>query len=279
MNSDGAVPNTEQNGQRGPASAVPAAGVAVTAVRRVLDILEAFERIGKPLSLTDLAEVTGIPKSSCHAIVSTLIARGYLYSLSRPRALYPTRRVFDVAREIHAHDPFVERVMPLLERLRDASRETVILGKRQGDAVIYLQVVESTNPIRYSARPGEFKPLHSSSIGKALLGSLKEADARAQIAQWPLAAVTPATITDPDALLADIVHSRKRGYFVTRGENVADVWAVSAFVSVHAETLAIAIAGPRHRMEHNVVECAQALVATCSFIARQMAGAAGGAGA
>jgi DNA-binding IclR family transcriptional regulator len=242
---------------------------AVTAVERVLDIFEAFDRAQKPLSLTDLAEMTDIPKSSCHAIVGTLTARGYLYSLTRPRALYPTRRFFDLARAIHDKDPFVERVMPLLERLRDASRETVILGKRQGDAVIYLQVMESPHPIRYSAKPGEFKPLHSSATGKALMGSLKEPELRALIAGRALLAITGSTLTEADALVADILESRRRGYFLTRGENVPDVWAVSAFLSVNSETLAVAIAGPRHRMEHNVAECAQLLLATCSFMGRQ----------
>lgn len=246
--------------------------VAVTAVERVLDIFEAFDRAGRPLSLTDLAELTHIPKSSCHAIVGTLVARGYLYSLTRPRALYPTRRFFDLARSIHDKDPFVERVMPMLERLRDASRETIILGKRQGDAVIYLQVVESTNSIRYSARPGEFKPLHSSAIGKALLGSMKEPQLRALLAGWPLPQVTGSTLTSEDALVADILESRRRGFFLTRGENVPDVWAVSATLSVNSETLAIAIAGPRHRMEPNVMEHAQLLVATCGFIASQWRG-------
>jgi len=244
-------------------------GVAVTAVERVLDILEAFQRSQKPLSLTDLAEIAGIPKSSCHAIVGTLTARGYLYSLTRPRALYPTRRMYDIAREIHERDPFVERVMPLLERLRDASRETIILGKRQGDAVIYLQVVESALPIRYSAKPGEFKPLHSSAIGKALMGSLKEPELRAALEGLELKPATPATLTDREALVEDILESRRRGYFLTRGENVPDVWAVSAFLTVNTETLAVAIAGPRHRMENSVAECAQLLLATCSFISRQ----------
>src|SRR6185369_4501006 len=244
-------------------------GVAVTAVERVLDILEAFQRSQKPLSLTDLAEIAGIPKSRCHAIVGTLTARGYLYSLTRPRALYPTRRMYDIAREIHERDPFVERVMPLLERLRDASRETIILGKRQGDAVIYLQVVESALPIRYSAKPGEFKPLHSSAIGKALMGSLKEPELRAALEGLELKPATPATLTDREALVEDILESRRRGYFLTRGENVPDVWAVSAFLTVTTETLAVAIAGPRHRMENSVPECAQLLLATCSFISRQ----------
>ena len=271
MNSEPTVQNAEQIESISPLAARPAGGVAVTAVERVLDIFETFNKVQKPLSLTDLAELTGIPKSSCHAIVGTLTARGSLYSLARPRSLYPTRRFLDIAQAIHEKDPFMERVMPLLERLRDTSRETVILGKRQGDAVIYLEVVESPHPIRYSAKPGEFKPLHSSSIGKALLGSLKEPEMRAQIANRPLPAITGSTLTEPDALVHDILESRRRGYFVTRGENVPDVWAVSAFLSVNSEMLAVAIAGPRHRMENNITECAQLLLATCSFISRQWA--------
>ncbi len=271
MNDARDVQDAEQDALPGAPPKSPGTAVAVTAVERVLDLFEAFARSRKPLSLTDLAEITRIPKSSCHAIVATLTARGYLYSLARPRALYPTRRLFDLAREILASDPFIERMMPLLERLRDSSRETVILGKRQGDRVIYLQAIESGHPIRYSARPGEFKPLHSSSIGKALLGSLREPELRAQLAALALPAVTGNTVTDAQRLAQDILEGRRRGYFVTRGENVPDVWAVSTFLTINAETLAVAIAGPRHRMEDNLLEHAQLLVATCSFITRQWA--------
>ena len=246
------------------------AGMPVTAIERVIDIFEAFEASQRPLSLTDLAEAVGVPKSTCHAIVSTLLARGYLYSLSRPRSLYPTRRMFDVMNNICARDPFVERATPVLERLRDATRETVILGKRQGDSVIYLQVIEGMHSIRYSAKPGEFKPLHSSSIGKALLGSLKEPEMRAWLKERTLPAVTATTKTEHEALVQDVLSSRKLGYFVTRGENVSDVWAVATFITVHNETLAVAVAGPQHRMEANVPEIARLLVASCSFLSRQL---------
>jgi hypothetical protein len=50
---------------------------------------------------------------------------------------------------------------------------------------------------------------------------------------------------------------------------VSDVWAVSASFTVHNETLAVAVAGPRHRMEGSRDECAHLLVASCSFISRQ----------
>jgi DNA-binding IclR family transcriptional regulator len=249
--------------------AIPNDRQSVAMVERLLAIYEVFHRLQRPMSLTELAREAGIPKSSCHAIVKTLAARGHLYQLLRPRALYPTRKLYDLTREIHARDPLAERVVPLLERLRDASQETVILGKQEGEAVIYLQVLESPNPIRYSARPGEFKPLHASAIGKALLGSLKEAALAASLAGLPLPRVTPRTLTDPQQLAEDVTEGRRRGYFVTRGENVPDVWAVSCTLVLDGQTLAVAIAGPRHRMEGRVAECAQLLLATGGLITRQ----------
>ena len=245
-------------------------GVNVTAVERLIAIFEAFQAAQRPLSLTDLAEAAAIPKSTCHAIVGTLIAKGYLYSLTRPRALYPTKRMYDVARDIFEKDPFMERAADLLERLRDSSRETVILGKRQGESVVYLQVLEGLHVVRYSAKPGEFKPLYSSAIGKALLGSLKEPELRSWAASRELPAITNSTLTHPEALVEDVLHSRRAGYFLTRGENVSDVWAVAAFINGNTEIFGIAIAGPRDRMERNLPEFTQLLVSTCSLLSRQL---------
>lgn len=245
-----------------------------SAVDRVIDIFEAFRLSERPLSLTELAASADMPKSSCHAIVQTLAARGYLYTLSPPRALYPTQRMLDVAHDIVARDPFLDRVAPLLEQLRDTSTETVILGKRQGDHVIYLQVLESPHSIRYSARPGDLKPLHSSAIGKALLGAQKEAALQLWLAAQVLPRITDATITDPARLTEDVLQGRQAGFFQTRGENVPDVWAVSAFFHVGRETWGIGLAGPRHRMQDCMRERAQQIVTACSLVARRLAPAA-----
>ena len=155
--------------------------------------------------------------------------------------------------------------------MNERTQETIILGKRQGNSVIYLQVFESLNSIRYSSKSGEFKPLHASAIGKALMGSLKEAELRSQLLGRDFKRITENTITTADDLIADILDSRKRGYFLTRGEIVTDVWAVSAFLNVNSETLAVAVAGPRHRMESKVIEHAQQLLSTCGMISRQLA--------
>lgn len=236
----------------------------VTGVERVLDIFESFQSYKVPMSMTDLAEVTGIPKSTCHAILTTLQKRGYVYSLNRPRAHYPTNRLYDVASEIRKNDVFVRRATPLMEKLRDITGETLILGKRQGDEAIYLQVVEGSHSIRYSAKIGDLKPLHSSAIGKAMLGSTGLAELEAFVQNKSFAKVTNSTITDPAALVQEIQKSKKQGYFKTCGENVSDVWAISASIVVGSDVFAMAVAGPKNRMENFPDEHLQLLIGSCS---------------
>lgn len=237
---------------------------AVKTAGRALDVFEAFARAGEPLSLSELARAIGCPVSSCHGLIRTLAARGYLYLLGQRRRYYPTRRLFAVGARIAAHDALVQRLVPALEALRGRTAETVILGHRQDDAVVYLHVLEGPQTIRYAASPGDRKPLHSSALGKAFLGALDDGALAAFLARRRLERVTPHTITEPERLVADIRRSRRRGYFVTRGENVADVTAAARTVVVEGETLGLCVAGPTHRMRPKLTAVGRALAEATS---------------
>ena len=220
----------------------------VRAADRTLSIFEAFEATGRPLALSEIARAVGVPVSSCHALVGTLLDRGYLYSTPRRRELYPTKRLFELARSIMARDPLLERVAASMADLRERTGETLIFGKRQADTALYLEVLEGLHTIRYTARPGEHKPLHSSSIGKALLASLGDQELAAWLKGRRLPAITSNTITDTKRLAAELRRTRERGWAMTRGENVVDVLAVAVPVRLAGGTYGLAVAGPMHRM-------------------------------
>jgi len=215
---------------------------------RALDIFEAFESLKRPLSLSELARAAQLPVSTCHAALRALEDAGYLCQLDG-RGLYPTRRLSDLAETIRAHDPIGARLEPRLARLREQTGETVILGTRQRDAVQYLLVLESAQSIRYSARAGAQKPLHSSAIGKVLLGALDAPALTAWLDAHELPAITAHTLTARDVLGTELARSQARGYYLTRGENVADVMAVAAPLALGQTLCGVAIAGPLPRME------------------------------
>lgn len=236
---------------------------------RTLDVFEAFEAVKKPTSLSELASYIGAPVSSCHGLVRTLRNRGYLYSVGGRSLLYPTKRLLEVATTIAAHDPILEQLGPYLAELRDETVETVILGKRQDEQVVYLEVVEGLHTIRYAAKPGKITPLHSASIGKAMLGVLSPKDLEAFAREHALAKVTGNTLTSAEALVADIDEGRNRGYFITRGENVADVMAVARAIKAGNSHLGIAVAGPLQRMEANLDRYVASLLAICARIEKE----------
>jgi DNA-binding IclR family transcriptional regulator len=225
---------------------------------RTLEIFEAFAAARKPLSLSELARLIESPVSSCHGLLRALQKSGYVFALNR--RYYPTRRLYEVGAAIASHDPVVERLSPVLERLRDETGETIILGQQQDQQIIYLQVLHSPQIVRYTAPVGAIKPLPSSAIGKAFLGEMSDADLLALLDTLDLKAVTSSTITDREQLLIDIQWSRKRGYFITRGENVPDVMAIARVFPMSNEMFALAVAGPMQRMEAKVSAISEALI-------------------
>jgi IclR family transcriptional regulator, acetate operon repressor len=223
----------------------------VKAAGRTLDLFEALAVARGPLSLTELSSRIGVPISSCHALVRTLQSRGYVYVLDERKRIYPTKRLAALGHAFARHDPVLERVHPILAQLAADTGETAILGKHQGDHVIYLDIIEGKHTIRFNASPGDVRPAHSSAIGKSALSLLSDAELTRAISRLKLARVTDQTITDPAKLQADIVAGRSRGYFVSRGETVTDVMGLSIAQRIGEELYAIGVAGPISRVEEH----------------------------
>lgn len=238
----------------------------VKSANRTLAVLEVFSDLGKPLSLSELSRLTGIPISSCHGLVHTLKQRGYLYALLGSRQFYPTKRLEQMALAIARHDPILGRLVPHMQALRNATGETIILGKNHDHNVIYLEVVEGTSTVRYTAQAGEQKPLHSSAIGKALLAHLDPHALAQTIATLPLTRITDNTITSVRKLRADIKLTRHRGYSLTRGENVSDVMAIAIAIDLGGgqDPVGLAVAGPLQRMRGKLEQQVEALRAAKS---------------
>lgn len=243
----------------------------VKTAARTLDVFEAFTGECRPLSLSDIARAIGAPVSSCFGLVNTLEKRGYLYSFGARRAFYPTRKMLENARRIAEHDPLADLAHPVLEALHARSGETVLFSRRAGDQVVYVDVIESEHKIRYAAQAGEFFPIHCSASGKAIVASLPEAERRELLARLPLDRMTPSTVTRRAALLKEIAVSVERGWFVNRGEHVADVMAIAMPVRVNGEVCALGIAGPIQRIEAGLDKHLKALRAQHHLLERSAA--------
>jgi IclR family acetate operon transcriptional repressor len=96
---------------------------------------------------------------------------------------------------------------------------------------------------------GRRTPLHATSNGKMLLATLDERELGRLLAK-PLERSTPATITDPAKLRAQLVEIRTRGYATTMEELEQGLNAVAAPIrrADGVVVAALSVSGPAFRM-------------------------------
>jgi IclR family acetate operon transcriptional repressor len=122
-------------------------------------------------------------------------------------------------------------VGPTLRRLQQgAGGNTVHLAVRVSDHAVYLHKVDSDKPYEMRSRVGNLLWLHCTAIGKAILAYLPPDEVAAVVASAGLPARTPATITDLDALRAELAAVRERGFAVDDEENETTVRCIGAAI-------------------------------------------------
>ncbi|KWF30267.1 IclR family transcriptional regulator [Burkholderia pseudomultivorans] len=230
-----------------------------TAVR-VFDVINLFAEVRQPMIYSEIARRTEIPLSSCHALLQTMVAKGYLYAPGVKAGYYPTQRLLHVARDICSEDPLTLMFQPLLCALRDATGETAALATLAGNRVVYLDVVESRQKIRYSDEPGGFMSV-ASAAGKALLGALAPAARRRLLDSCePLTVAPGGSFVNRETFERDIEQGVIDGWHRSTGESVEDVAGLARGFLIHGEAFALVIGAPKARLLRHEQQAVKALL-------------------
>jgi IclR family acetate operon transcriptional repressor len=224
----------------------------VQSLHRALDVLEGFAAAGGTASLSDIAAACGLPLPTVHRLASTLADRGYLRRLPDRRYCLGSRLV-PLGTEAHA--VLGERAMPVLRVLAGLTGESANLAVLTQDRAEYVSQAQGRHAMRIFTEVGNRVQLHCTGVGKALLAVLPPERASQLIAAAELAEHTPATITDPAALHAELDLIRARGYALDEGEMEAGVRCVAVGI-LGAVPMAVSVSGPSARMTDALVEVA-----------------------
>jgi IclR family acetate operon transcriptional repressor len=223
---------------------------------RLFSILEIVARSPDGLTLTEIAVAVGVPKSSLLGLLRPLVGMGYLYHASSRYRLGPA--VFRFASDILAARDLPRLIRPFLVDLVERTGETAILGTidRTARTVIYSDVVDSPQMVRYTAPMGATRPLYSSAAGRLLLAFQTTAWRDRYLAETELRPVTSTTVTDPEALRAKLAAIRTSGVSATFGETVSEAAGIAApLVSPGGVVDAcILLAGPLERFRRRAAE-------------------------
>ena len=138
-----------------------------------------------------------------------------------------------------------------------------------GDAVVYVAQVPSRHSMRMFTEVGRRVAPHCTGVGKALLAQLGDDEVRALLARTGMVARTPRTLTDPEALIADLEQIREQGWAVDDGEQEVGVRCVAVGVAGAPTATAISVSGPSARITVvRVAEIAPVLLSGAQRLAR-----------
>ncbi|WP_222183741.1 IclR family transcriptional regulator [Geminicoccus harenae] len=200
------------------------AGVPGTAAfGKFMRVLQAVADAPGEHGVAALARLTGLPRPTVHRIVAALEAEGLVVPAPGSGRYALGTRLMALASQSWDRLDLRRLARPHLQALRDRLDETVHLALPAGDAMVYVDKLESRQVVRMTSRIGTPVALHSSSVGKAWLAALPEAEATALVARLTLSARTPHTIQDSARLLEEVDRTRASGAAIDRQENELDI--------------------------------------------------------
>lgn len=202
---------------------------AVKSADRSLDVLELLADCRDGLTLSEVCEALGWPKSSTLALLRTLRRRDYLADGTRPRSYRLGSRVGWLGTAYLAGIDLVRDGQDVVHIVSRRCDETVHLATLDGVDVLYVAKEEGTGQVRMVSAVGRRIPAHGTGVGKMLLSGLTTEElARRFPTGAALAALTPTTITDAAAFLAELAATRSRGYAVDDGESTVGLRCLAA---------------------------------------------------
>jgi IclR family KDG regulon transcriptional repressor len=201
----------------------------VKSALRVLDIFELLAQHPDGLNLSEISAALGIPKSSAHGLLMTLIHRDYLRPGRRERTYRLGVRLFELGASYMAGVDLVTEGQEIVRETSRACDETVHLAVLEGAEVLYIAKEEGTNTIRMVSAVGRRFPAHGTGVGKMMLSALpaEELD-RLYPPDKPLTPITSRTITDPTAFRAELAEIRQRGYATDFEESTPGLCCIAA---------------------------------------------------
>jgi DNA-binding IclR family transcriptional regulator len=196
-------------------------------LQKALAILDAVGSAAVPPRIAEAAISAGVSRPTAYRIVQALIANGYLAQDPQSGRLSIGFSVLMLSSSLLDSNRLRLEALPHLEVLARASGERTNLGIMHQNRVLYLAGVEKpTLPTIYS-RFGKTAPAHCSSLGKAMLAYLPEAELQAVLTAAPLEAQTPHSITSMRRFLKELETIRKQGYAIDREEHILNSCCVA----------------------------------------------------
>ena len=229
----------------------------VHSVDKALSILEALSRVDS-IGISELNRELGFGKGTIYRLITTLRIHGYVEQ-TETQKYRMSLKLFEMGNKVVNRLGIRKVANPYLEQIAIATNETVNLAVLDGIEVIYIDRIESLEPLRIGLEVGTRFPAYCTGLGRTLLASCDPVKMQSLLLQienkGQMIQHTKQTLTDLEALEKQLQIIRKQGYCFDDEEYIPGIRCLSApiFNYTGKVVAAISIAGPTVRLTNDVI--------------------------
>lgn len=201
---------------------------------RSIDILTLISQSKNGLSLNELVELTSIPKTTVYEILLMLIETQMVQSLEGKTRLFQIGlKAFVIGNRYIQNMDLVTESKPIVKDISEELDKTIFIAILDGNQIIYLHKHEPEFVPIYTANVTNREDTYCTSLGKAILAFLPEAELTPLLDSMNFKKRTERTVIDKKSLKRELLITRERGYSIDDREIIDFVQCIGAPIFDH----------------------------------------------
>jgi IclR family transcriptional regulator, KDG regulon repressor len=212
----------------------------MNSVGNVARVLRLFTPDRSVLSVTEVAQLLGLPKSSSSRLLKAMAETGLLAATEQPAGYCVGNLIFETSRRHRAHSTLSVAADEALARIAKTTGHTGYVAILDGTDVLGLRMRPGSKPLRVVTSPGDRLPAFCSSTGRAMLARFGD-DAVRALYPAPLQPPSPNAPQTVDDLLTALALVRDKGWSQATDESLPGVESIAVCVEDRESTEQVSI--------------------------------------
>jgi len=223
---------------------------SVKSVAKAFLIMEELDKAGE-LSIGDLSERLHMDKATVHRLISTIKDAGYVNQNLDNKKYSNSFKLFAMGNRVMEKTGVKYISRPFMEELSEKTSETINLGVRIGNKIIYIDKLESSSTIKVGLGIGTSVPSYCSGLGKAILAFTEKEELMNILESITFEKYTERSITEKPQLIEELEIIREKGFSVDDEEYVDGLVCIAAPIfDYHGNPIAsISVSSPKYRYD------------------------------
>ncbi len=221
----------------------------ISALQRGLRLLQLFSESPRGLTAKQVASLARLPVSTVHRFLSNLVSSGFL-NRDGEGVHHLGIACFSIGQAAAGQLDIRRLSLPYLRELNQQTRETIHLTVRHGLSAVYVEKLDSPEPLRIHSRIGASVPLYCTAVGKVMLAYMPADEQERVLPELDLKRLTPNSVGNLQELKTELFRVRKNGFASDLEEHELHIRCVAAPIWDHTGNVqsSLSITAPSIRM-------------------------------